>query len=74
MVKVKLYGVVRLKAGVKGFETNVGSLHELKGMIPGVSRKEVRNLVTLVNGRPVLKNAALKDGDEVVFLSPAGGG
>lgn len=74
MVRVKLYGVVRLKAGICGFETNVGSLRELRGMIPGVSRKEAMDLVTMVNGKQVLKNAALKDGDEVVFLSPAGGG
>ena len=74
MIKVKIFGVIRLKAGVSGFETNVQSLAELKGILPGITRKEANDLVVLVNGKKVKKSYRFKDGDEVVFLSPAGGG
>lgn len=74
MIKVKIFGVIRLKAGVSGFETNVQSLAELKGILPGITRKEANDLVVLVNGKKVKNSYRFKDGDEVVFLSPAGGG
>ena len=74
MIKVSLYGVIRLKAGVSHFETNVATLHELKGMLTGISRKEAKDLIVLVNGSTVKKNYRFKDEDEVVFLAPAGGG
>lgn len=74
MIKVKIFGVIRLKAGVSSFETNVQSLAELKGILPGITRKEANNLVVLVNGKKVRNSYRFKDGDEVVFLSPAGGG
>lgn len=74
MIRVKIFGVVRLQAGVSGFETNVETLEELRGMIPGVSRKEAGDLVVMVNGKSAGKNYRFKDGDEVVMMSPAGGG
>lgn len=74
MVQVKIFGVVRLKTGVGSFETNVKTLRELLGIIPGLSRKEAGDLVVLVNGKPAPKSYRLKDGDEVSLLSPAGGG
>lgn len=74
MVQVKIFGVVRLKAGVDGFETNVKTLRELLGIIPGLTRKEAGDLVVLVNGSPVRKGYRFKDGDQVSLLSPAGGG
>ena len=74
LIKVKLYGVIRLSAGVSQFETNVATLEELKGILPGISRKEANDLIVLVNGNPVKKNYRFEDADEVVFLAPAGGG
>lgn len=74
MVQVKIFGVVRLKAGVGSFETNVKTLRELLGIIPGLTRKEAGDLVVLVNGSPVRKSYRFKDGDQVSLLSPAGGG
>ena len=53
MFKVQLFGVVRLKAGVASLELDekqVTTLHDLKGMLPGISRKEAENLLVLVNG------------------------
>lgn len=74
MIKVQIFGVARLKAGVSSFETNVGTLDELKGIIPGISRKEVSDLIILVNGKSVGKRYKFKDGDIVALMAPAGGG
>ncbi len=74
MIKVKIFGVVSLKTNVSEFETNVKNVDELLGIIPGISRKEAKDLVLLVNGKAVRNSYRFKDGDEVVMLSPAGGG
>lgn len=74
MIQVKIFGVIRLKAGMSSFETNVKNLDELLGMIPGISRKEAKDLIVLVNGKAVKRNVQFHDGDEVCFLAPAGGG
>ncbi|MDY4787923.1 MAG: MoaD/ThiS family protein [Bacilli bacterium] len=74
MIKVYFYGVTREKVNMTSMTTNVKSLSILKGMIPGLSRKEVKDLVVLVNGKKVKKNYHFKDGDIVYMLSPAGGG
>ena len=74
MIKVKIFGVVSLKTNVSEFETNVKNVGELLGIIPGISRKEAKDLVLLVNGKAVRNSYRFKDGDEVVMLSPAGGG
>ena len=74
MIKVKIFGVISLKTNVSEFETNVKNVDELLGIIPGISRKEAKDLVLLVNGKAVRNSYRFKDGDEVVMLSPAGGG
>ena len=77
MFKVQLFGVVRLKAGVASLELDekqVTTLQDLKGMLPGISRKEAENLLVLVNGGKAKKYYRFQNGDTVVFLSPAGGG
>lgn len=74
MIKVKIFGVVSLKTNVSEFETNVKNVDELLGIIPSISRKEAKDLVLLVNGKAVRNSYRFKDGDEVVMLSPAGGG
>lgn len=74
IIEVKLFGVVRLEAGMGTFTADVQSLEELKGLIPGVSRKAANDLVLLVNGKSVKRNYQFQDGDTVVLLSPVGGG
>lgn len=74
MIHVRLYGVVRLTAGVSGFDVDVDTLDALWNAIPGVSRKEAKDLVLLVNGKKVSRWYRFKDGDEVSLMSPAGGG
>lgn len=74
MIKVKIFGVARLKAGIGDFETDVETLDELMDAIPGIPRKEAKDLVVLVNGESVGRRHKFKEGDEVVLLAPAGGG
>ena len=74
MVKVKLFGVARLKTGVSEFEADIDTMDELKNSVPGMTKREVKDLVILVNGTSVGRWYKFKDGDEIVMLSPAGGG
>ena len=73
-VKVHLYGVVRLKTGVSVFEAEAETLDGLQKQIPGVTPKEARDLIVLVNGKQAGRRYRFKTGDEVVLMSPAGGG
>lgn len=74
MVKVKLFGVARLKTGVSEFEADIDTMDELKNSVLGMTKREVKDLVILVNGKSVGRWYKFKDGDEIVMLSPAGGG
>ncbi len=77
MIHVKLYGVARLNAGVASLELDeqqVSTLHDLKEMLPNISRREADDLLVLVNGGNVKRNYQFQNGDVVVLLSPAGGG
>lgn len=74
MVKVKIFGVVRLQTGVSSFETDAKDVDELMTQIPGLSKKEAKDLILMVNGKPAGRRYKFHDGDEVVLLSPAGGG
>ena len=74
MVKEKMFGVASLKTGVSEFEADVHTMDELKNSVPGMTKNEVKDLVILVNGKAVSRWYRFNDGDEVVMLSPAGGG
>ena len=77
MIEVQLYGVARLQAGTAKLELDenqVKTLHDLKGALPNISRKEANDLLVLVNGGRVKRNYRFQNGDIVVLLSPAGGG
>lgn len=82
MVKVKFYGMIRLNAGLAELELEAKTIGELIGLIDykveGLNEKDLKNCVILVNQINMLKlrklKTTLKDGDEVLFLSPASGG
>lgn len=74
MVRVKIFGVARLKAGVPSFESDAETLQELWKTVPGLTRKEAKDLLAFVDGKSVGKKYRFQDGDEVVLMSPAGGG
>ncbi len=74
MVQVKLFGKARLQSGVKSFECEAKTVNELMKQVPNMKKKDVKDLVLLVNGKPVKKFYRFKDGDQVVLMSPVGGG
>lgn len=77
MVKIKLYGTLRLKCGMSGMEVYTDSIKDACGLLSratGVPEKEFRRCTFAVNGKKVKYAAKLSDGDELVFLTPSGGG
>lgn len=81
MVTLKIFGTMRLKTGVGEMTLKPGPV---KSYLPGIienskpsSRVRARDLhecVVMINGTQRDMNTITKDGDEVVFLSPSGGG
>ena len=64
MVRVKIFGTARLKAGVGTFERDVKNVDELLDAIPNLTRKEAKDLVD--NAPKTLKEGASKaDAEEM---------
>ncbi len=77
MVTIKIYGTLRLKCGLGQMETYTSSIKDacrLLALATGTPEKEFRHCTFAVNGKKVGLSTALKDGDELVFLAPSGGG
>ena len=84
MVHVKLFGLLRLDTGLKELTAEaltVGDLYpillrEAKRAKPSttVTAKDVDGCVILINGKQGKKTSRLKDGDEVLLMSPVCGG
>lgn len=83
MVKVKLFGTLRLDSGVREFEADASCVRELYPLLlreiraknPGsaITEKSLRACMAAVNGEQVRQNAKLRDGD-IVYLFPAAAG
>ena len=84
MVHVKLFGLLRLDTGLKELDAEaatVGDLYpillaEAKKAKPAtkVTAKDVDGCVIMINGKQGKKSSRLKDGDEVMLMSPVCGG
>lgn len=84
MVHVKLFGLLRLDTGLKELNAQaatVGDLYpillaEAKRIKPSttVTEKDVDGCVILINGKQGKKSSRLKDGDQVLLMSPVCGG
>lgn len=77
MVTIKLFGSLRLKTGFKETEAYVSSVSEacdILARITGWNRKDFRQCIIIVNGKRSKLSTKLKDGDELIFMAPAGGG
>ena len=85
MIKIKLFGLFRLDTGIK--ELTVDSAERVKDLYPVLMReakrlnpktkitaKDIDGCIVLVNGKQKTKSAGLKDGDEVMLMSPVCGG
>ncbi len=77
MIKVKLFGPLRLRTGFKEMEVYASNISEvclLLSRVTGWGLKEFKGCAFFVNGKEVKKSAKLKEGDELVLLSPPKGG
>jgi molybdopterin converting factor small subunit len=78
MITVKLFGLLRLDSGIKEIRLEAASVKEVHRMLleqtERISRKDLDGCVILVNGSRASKRTKLKDGDEVILLSPVAGG
>jgi len=77
MVKIKLFGTLRLKTGFKEMEADISSIREawpLLSEATGLPAREFKKCITALNGKPCKASVKLSDGDEITLFSPSGGG
>lgn len=84
MVTVKLFGLLRLETGLKSLRVEAGSVKELYPILLAEAKKadpdtritaaDIDGCIVAVNGRQVRKSSPLRDGDQVLLMSPACGG
>lgn len=77
MVKIKLFGSLRLKSGLKELDADISRVKDafpLLAEATGLKEKEFKQCVMLINGKQVKANAMVLDGDELQLLTPSGGG
>ena len=84
MVKVKLFGMLRLDSGLKELELEAATVKELYPQIlaeaiiarPGtrISPKDIDGCIIMINGVQGKKSSVLNDGDTVMLMSPVCGG
>ena len=80
MIKIKLFGSLRLKTGCKGLEADPQDVRTVKEACvlmadaTGMTLAEYKNCVIMLNGKQAKISSKLSDGDELVFLAPSGGG
>ena len=84
MVKVKLFGLLRLDTDLKELELEADSVKELYPLIlaaarsakPGISitAKDIDGCIVMINGVQGRKSSKLAPGDEVMLMSPVCGG
>ncbi len=80
MIKIKLFGSLRLKTGCKGLEADSKDVRTIKEACvlmadtTGMTTAEYKNCVIMLNGKQAKISSKLSDGDELVFLAPSGGG
>lgn len=77
MVTVKLFGSLRLKTGFKEMEVYASSVAEacrLLAKATGYDKKTFRNCLFVINGTLAKYSSSLKEGDELILMSPSGGG
>lgn len=77
MIKIKLFGTLRLKTGFKEIEADITTIRQAQTLLSEKTKlpaKEFKKCVIALNGSPCKASVKLQDGDELTFFSPAGGG
>ena len=77
MVKIKLFGTLRLKTGFQEIEADISSIKEawpLLSEATNLPTKEFKKCIIALNGKPCKASVKISDGDEITLFSPSGGG
>ena len=76
MITVKLYGLLRIDSGIRERQVEADRISEVFDDLEacGVSPKELRGCLILINGKPGNRRSKLHDGDVVQMLPPVAGG
>ena len=82
MVKIKLFGLLRLDSGVKEFDAEVSLVKDIYPLLiekaqqngKNITVKDIKRSAVLVNGQQANKNTKLCNGDQVIFMSMVAGG
>lgn len=84
MVKVRLFGLLRLDTGLRELELEAGSVKELYPLLldaakkarpdTTVTAKDIDGCIVMINGKQGKKSSILRSGDEVMLMSPVCGG
>ncbi len=84
MVKVKLFGLLRMDTGLKELDLEAETVRDLyphilaeaKRAHPGtkVKAKDIDGCIIMINGVQGKKSSVLCDGDTVMLMSPVCGG
>lgn len=84
MVTIRVYGVLRLDSGVKMLEAEAENVQDVFRLVfeeskrikpdSGITMKDVKGCMVVVNGKMVKPNAKLNHGDEIMLVPASGGG
>ena len=84
MVKVKLFGLFRLDTGLKELQADAATVRDLYPLLLNEGRRinpntkiraaDIDGCIIMINGKQGKKNSKLRDGDEVMLMSPVCGG
>ena len=82
MVRVKLFGLLRIDSGIKELSVEADAVKEIFPILmetafrngKTIAIKNINSCAVMVNGHQATKNTKLKDRDEVVFMSMVAGG
>ena len=76
MITVKLYGLLRIDSGIRERRFEAADVQAVFRDLTalGISPKELKGCVILVNGKTASRRSKLHDGDVVQLLPPVAGG
>ena len=84
MVHIKLFGLLRLDTGLRELTAEAGSVRELYPVLLAEAKKanpsttvtkaDIDGCIVMINGKQGRKSSRLRDGDEVLLMSPVCGG
>lgn len=82
MITVKFFGLLRVNNNIKQLRVKEGTvrqvLDEVMRLHPSITEQQLKQAIMVINKKQITGNKRfsikLKEGDELVFLSPASGG